>query len=91
MTPSSEPVMGGGRSLLQSRGGYRDRYREKNRQPKIKDRAGIYAPVEFKVFYYTTKAVPALFLETGYQKLSCFNFLLGECAFSLRPLKSYNI
>ncbi|XP_037833014.1 ATPase H+ transporting accessory protein 1a, partial [Kryptolebias marmoratus] len=47
-SPSLEPVLGGGRSLLQSRSGYGDRYRERGRQQKIKERAGIYAPVEFK-------------------------------------------
>lgn len=56
MSLSLEPVLGGGRSLLQSRGGYRDRYRERERQQKVK--AGIYAPVEFKVFYCPIKAVP---------------------------------
>uniref|UniRef100_A0A1A7YVU2 ATPase, H+ transporting, lysosomal accessory protein 1a n=1 Tax=Iconisemion striatum TaxID=60296 RepID=A0A1A7YVU2_9TELE len=45
---SMEMVLGGGRSLLQARGGYRERERERERQRKIKERAGVYAPVEFK-------------------------------------------
>lgn len=46
---SMEAGVGGGRSLLQYRGGYRERERERERQRKIKERAEIYAPVEFKV------------------------------------------
>ncbi|XP_018516967.1 ATPase H+ transporting accessory protein 1a [Lates calcarifer] len=45
---SMEAGLGGGRSLLQSRGGYRERERERERQRRIKEKAGIYAPVEFK-------------------------------------------
>uniref|UniRef100_A0A1A8JZK5 ATPase, H+ transporting, lysosomal accessory protein 1a n=1 Tax=Nothobranchius kuhntae TaxID=321403 RepID=A0A1A8JZK5_NOTKU len=45
---SAETVPGGGRSLLQARGGYREREREQERQRKMNERAGIYAPVEFK-------------------------------------------
>ncbi|KAG7224392.1 hypothetical protein INR49_004734 [Caranx melampygus] len=45
---SMEAGVGGGRSLLQARGGYRERERERERQRRIKERAGIYAPVEFK-------------------------------------------
>ncbi|XP_040902881.1 ATPase H+ transporting accessory protein 1a [Toxotes jaculatrix] len=45
---SVEAGLGGGRSLLQARGGYRERQRERERQQRIKERAGIYAPVEFK-------------------------------------------
>lgn len=46
---SVEVGLGGGRSLLQARGGYRDRQRERERQRKIKEEAEIYKPVEFKV------------------------------------------
>ncbi|KAL6119040.1 atp6ap1 [Pungitius sinensis] len=45
---SMEAGLGGGRSLLQARGGYRERERERERQRRIKDKAGIHAPVEFK-------------------------------------------
>ncbi|XP_029291446.1 V-type proton ATPase subunit S1-like [Cottoperca gobio] len=45
---SIESGVGGGRSLLQARGGYRERERERERQRKIKEKAGIYGPVEFK-------------------------------------------
>lgn len=41
--------MGGGRSLLQARGGYKERERERERQRIIKEKAGVYPPVEFKV------------------------------------------
>lgn len=44
-----EAGLGGGRSLLQSRGGYKERERERERQRRIKEKAGIYSPVEFKV------------------------------------------
>lgn len=44
-----EAGLGGGRSLLQARGGYRERERERERQRRIKEKAGVYAPVEFKV------------------------------------------
>ncbi|XP_019965738.2 ATPase H+ transporting accessory protein 1a [Paralichthys olivaceus] len=45
---SMEAGVGGGRSLLQARGGHRERDRERERQRRIKEKAGIYAPVEFK-------------------------------------------
>ncbi|XP_020511225.2 ATPase H+ transporting accessory protein 1a [Labrus bergylta] len=45
---SMEAGQGGGRSLLQYRGGYRDRERERERQRKVKERPGVYGPVEFK-------------------------------------------
>ncbi|XP_076597561.1 ATPase H+ transporting accessory protein 1a [Chaetodon auriga] len=45
---SMEAGLGGGRSLLQARGGYRERERERERQRRIKERAGINSPVEFK-------------------------------------------
>uniref|UniRef100_A0A3P9LQD4 ATPase H+ transporting accessory protein 1a n=1 Tax=Oryzias latipes TaxID=8090 RepID=A0A3P9LQD4_ORYLA len=41
---SVEAGPGGGRSLLQARGGYRER----ERQSRIRERAGVYRPVEFK-------------------------------------------
>ncbi|XP_058499619.1 ATPase H+ transporting accessory protein 1a [Solea solea] len=41
---SVEAGVGGGRSLLQARGGERDR----DRKQRIKERDGVYAPVEFK-------------------------------------------
>ncbi|XP_061758844.1 ATPase H+ transporting accessory protein 1a [Nerophis ophidion] len=47
-SPAVDAALGGGRSLLQARGGYRDRERERERQRKGKERTGIYAPVEFK-------------------------------------------
>lgn len=40
---SMDSGLGGGRSLLQARGGYRERER------RIKEKAGTYPPVEFKV------------------------------------------
>ncbi|XP_029911966.1 ATPase H+ transporting accessory protein 1a [Myripristis murdjan] len=43
-----ETGMGGGRSLLQSRRGHKERERERERQRKIKEKGGDYAPVEFK-------------------------------------------
>ncbi|TNN24655.1 V-type proton ATPase subunit S1 [Liparis tanakae] len=45
---SVEAGLGGGRSLLQARGGYREKEREKERQRRIKEKAVTYAPVEFK-------------------------------------------
>ncbi|KAJ0037164.1 hypothetical protein NL108_018005, partial [Boleophthalmus pectinirostris] len=45
---SWEAGVGGGRSLLQARDRYRERERERERQRKVKERAGVYAPVEFK-------------------------------------------
>ncbi|KAM6929799.1 ATPase H+ transporting accessory protein 1a [Lycodopsis pacificus] len=45
---SMEAGLGGGRSLLQAKGGYRERERERERQRRIKEKAWIYAPVEFK-------------------------------------------
>ncbi|CAG6021964.1 unnamed protein product [Menidia menidia] len=45
---SMDSTMAGGRSLLQSRGGYRDREKEREKLRRIKERAGIYDPVEFK-------------------------------------------
>ncbi|XP_077572720.1 ATPase H+ transporting accessory protein 1a [Stigmatopora nigra] len=45
---SVEAIMAGGRSLLQARGGYRDRERANERQRKMREKAGVYAPVEFK-------------------------------------------
>ncbi|XP_036959296.1 ATPase H+ transporting accessory protein 1a [Acanthopagrus latus] len=45
---SIEAGLGGGRSLLQARGGYRERQRERERQRRIKEKAEIYGPVEFK-------------------------------------------
>lgn len=45
---SVEAGLGGGRSLLQARGGYRERERERERQRRIKEKAEIYGPVEFK-------------------------------------------
>ncbi|XP_051282268.1 ATPase H+ transporting accessory protein 1a [Dicentrarchus labrax] len=47
-TLSMEAGLGGGRSLLQARGGYRERERERERQRRIKEKAGVYPPVEFK-------------------------------------------
>lgn len=44
-----EAGLGGGRALLQARGGYRERGREREKQRRIKERAGSYPPVEFKV------------------------------------------
>ncbi|XP_006806377.1 V-type proton ATPase subunit S1-like [Neolamprologus brichardi] len=46
---SVEAGLGGGRSLLQVRGGYKERGREREKQRRIKERAGTYPPVEFKV------------------------------------------
>ncbi|XP_006810623.2 V-type proton ATPase subunit S1-like, partial [Neolamprologus brichardi] len=45
---SVEAGLGGGRSLLQVRGGYKERGREREKQRRIKERAGTYPPVEFK-------------------------------------------
>ncbi|KAK0146797.1 V-type proton ATPase subunit S1 [Merluccius polli] len=45
---SLEAGVGGGRSLLQSRGSHKERERERERQRKVKEKAGIYGPVEFK-------------------------------------------
>ncbi|KAM3872576.1 ATPase H+ transporting accessory protein 1a [Diretmus argenteus] len=45
---SLEAGLGGGRSLLQARGGHKERERERERQRMIKDKAGVYSPVEFK-------------------------------------------
>ncbi|XP_062247404.1 ATPase H+ transporting accessory protein 1a [Platichthys flesus] len=45
---SVEAGVGGGRSLLQARGGHRERERERERQRKIKEKAETYGPVEFK-------------------------------------------
>ncbi|CAM9124154.1 unnamed protein product, partial [Lampetra planeri] len=45
---SMETDLGGGRSLLQARGGYRERERERERQRKMKEKSAIYSPVEFK-------------------------------------------
>lgn len=44
-----EAGLGGGRSLLQVRGGYKERGREREKQRRIKERAETYPPVEFKV------------------------------------------
>lgn len=49
--------VGGGRSLLQYRGGYKGKNRDKDRegekemerQKKLEERKGVNAPVEFKV------------------------------------------
>lgn len=46
---SVEVGVGGGRSLLQYRDRYKERERERERQRKLKEREGIYGPVEFKV------------------------------------------
>lgn len=46
---SIEAGLGGGRSLLQARSGYKERQRERERQRRIKEKAEIYGPVEFKV------------------------------------------
>uniref|UniRef100_A0A3Q2PQA0 ATPase H+ transporting accessory protein 1a n=1 Tax=Fundulus heteroclitus TaxID=8078 RepID=A0A3Q2PQA0_FUNHE len=45
---SVEGGLGGGRSLLQSRGGYKDRWRNRERQQWAKEKREVYAPVEFK-------------------------------------------
>ncbi|XP_070695514.1 ATPase H+ transporting accessory protein 1a [Pempheris klunzingeri] len=45
---SMEAGLGGGRSLLQARGSHRERERERERQRRIKEKANLYAPVEFK-------------------------------------------
>lgn len=45
---SVDAGLGGGRSLLQARGGYRDRWRDRERQQRVKERPGVYPPVEFK-------------------------------------------
>ncbi|MEQ2197956.1 hypothetical protein XENOCAPTIV_005631 [Xenoophorus captivus] len=49
---SVEAGLGGGRSLLQARGGHRDRWRDRERQQQVKEKPGVYPPVEFKVFYW---------------------------------------
>ncbi len=62
---SMEAGLGGGRSLLQARGGYRERERERERQRRIKEKAGIYSPVEFKVewlFFCACDSCLVLFL-----------------------------
>lgn len=46
-----EVGVGGRRSLLQARGGYREREREWERQRRIKERAGVDTPVQFKVTF----------------------------------------
>lgn len=46
-----EVGVGGGRSLLQARGGYREREREWERQRRVQERAGVDAPVQFKVTF----------------------------------------
>ncbi|XP_053173053.1 ATPase H+ transporting accessory protein 1a [Scomber japonicus] len=43
-----EGALGGGRSLLQVRGGYKERERERERQRRIKEKSSVYPPVEFK-------------------------------------------
>ncbi|XP_051805169.1 ATPase H+ transporting accessory protein 1a [Acanthochromis polyacanthus] len=45
---SMEAGLGGGRSLLQARGGYREREKERERQRKMMEKSKVYAPVEFK-------------------------------------------
>ncbi|MED6289956.1 hypothetical protein CHARACLAT_008217 [Characodon lateralis] len=45
---SVEAGLGGGRSLLQARGGHRDRWRDRERQQRVKEKPGVYPPVEFK-------------------------------------------
>uniref|UniRef100_A0A665TCB5 ATPase H+ transporting accessory protein 1a n=1 Tax=Echeneis naucrates TaxID=173247 RepID=A0A665TCB5_ECHNA len=59
-------TVGGGRSLLQARGGYRERERE--RQQRIKERARIYAPVEFKEGENTCILLWAKRLSVGIQQ-----------------------
>lgn len=45
-----EAGLGGGRSLLQYRGGYRERERQREKQQRrMKQKAEVYPPVEFKV------------------------------------------
>ncbi len=46
---SMEAGLGGGRSLLQYRGGYKQREREREERRRMKERAEVYKPVEFKV------------------------------------------
>ncbi|KAK5624105.1 hypothetical protein CRENBAI_015021 [Crenichthys baileyi] len=45
---SVEAGLGGGRSLLQARGTHRDRWRDRERQQRVKEKPGVYPPVEFK-------------------------------------------
>ncbi|XP_076022695.1 ATPase H+ transporting accessory protein 1a [Genypterus blacodes] len=45
---SMDAGLGGGRSLLQARGGYKERERERERQRKINEKALIHRPVEYK-------------------------------------------
>ncbi|XP_029690337.1 LOW QUALITY PROTEIN: V-type proton ATPase subunit S1-like [Takifugu rubripes] len=45
---SMEAGLGGGRSLLQARGGYRERERERRDSAESRRGAGVYAPVQFK-------------------------------------------
>lgn len=48
-----ETGLGGGRSLLQYRGGHRERERQREKQQRrMKQRAEVYPPVEFKVANY---------------------------------------
>lgn len=50
---SVEAGLGGGRTLLQYRGGYRERERQREKeQRRLKQRAEVYPPVEFKVPKY---------------------------------------
>lgn len=45
-----EAGLGGGRSLLQYRGGYKERERQREKQQRrMKQKAEVYPPVEFKV------------------------------------------
>lgn len=44
-----EAGLGGGRSLLQVRGGHKERGREREKQRRTQERAETYPPVEFKV------------------------------------------
>lgn len=46
---SVEAGLGGGRSLLQVRGGHKERGREREKQRRTQERAETYPPVEFKV------------------------------------------
>lgn len=50
---SVEAGLGGGRSLLQYRGGYRERGRQREKQQRrMKQKAEVYPPVEFKVPHF---------------------------------------